>query len=403
MKIRTLVTIILVFVNATNILALTDKLSEKAQVSLITYGPGKDLYSVFGHTAIRINDPANEIDLTFNYGTFDFDTPNFYLKFIRGNLNYFLTIADFKRSVLFYISANRSVNELILNYTPQQKQILYSSLIENYKPENRSYKYDFFFDNCATRIRDMLINASGKNYEFKEDSTFNSLSYRDLLKPYIEHSPWLDLGINLALGLPSDNKAKVWGSMYLPDYLKQGFEKAIIRLNEKSIPYISNEKMHYNQREIIKKNNYSVLKILTPTVVFSLLLILSVILTFFEFRKRLNFIWFDKILFGLVGALGLLITILWLATEHDVMNNNLNIFWAMPLHIIIAWPFAKDKLRKFHFYYFLIYCIILLVLLLTWKVFPQPMHNYLLPLIMALFVRSFNKIYQERKQFTRLF
>ena len=131
------------------------QLSPSAQVSIITCAPGDELYSIFGHSAIRVNDSINQIDLVFNYGTFDFDTPNFYLKFMRGKLNYMLSMAPYDRFLFEYVYYKRSVWEQVLDLSEVEKNNLFQALIINAEPEHRNYHYHFFFDNCATRIRDM--------------------------------------------------------------------------------------------------------------------------------------------------------------------------------------------------------------------------------------------------------
>ena len=125
MKIRHLIYTVALFLFSSFSFSQSKQLSEQAQVSLITYGTGEEVYSVFGHSAIRIYDPENDIDWTYNYGTFDFSTPHFYSKFVRGNLNYFLTISDFKRAINFYKRENRFVDEMVLNFTSVQKQKLF--------------------------------------------------------------------------------------------------------------------------------------------------------------------------------------------------------------------------------------------------------------------------------------
>lgn len=391
MKTKYLIYAIVFFLFSSFSFSQSKQLSNQAQVSLITYGTGEEVYSVFGHSAIRVYDPENDIDWTYNYGTFDFGTSNFYIKFVRGNLNYFLTISDFNRAKYFYIKENRFIDEMVLNFKSEQKQKLFDDLTENYKPENRSYQYDFFFDNCATRIRDMIINASCVKYEFEKDEKFDNLSFRNLLEAYIQHSPWLDFGINLALGLPSDEKAKVWGSMYIPDYLKAGFKNAKILINNEFVQYIANEKLHFKEKEIEEKRSHTLFRVLTPMVIFTIFLMLAIIVSFLENRITFKSLWFDKILFGFTGILGFVILLLWVGTEHDVMNNNLNILWAMPLNIFIFWSYKKVSYDKIIACYLLIYSLLLVAILMFWKIIPQELHISLIPLIIALLIRSLLK------------
>jgi len=369
-------------------LSANNKLSKNCKVSLITYSPGSEVYAIFGHSAIRIFDPALNIDYTFSYGTFDFDTPHFYLKFIYGNLDYFLTVSNFRRTIQYYISENQSINEMVFNFTLTEKQNLYNYLLENYKPENRYYKYDFFFDNCATRIRDMFILSSDDTIFFDEESYLNNKSYRELLKPFIKNNPWLDLGINLALGLPADKNAEVWGSMYLPLYLKESFEKSVFHRNDSIIPVLQDERVLFKANSEIQNEKNILNKIVTPIIILSLILIITLFITFYEYLKQRRLIWFDQVLFGITGVLGLVIFLLWVATTHKVMNNNLNVLWALPTHFFIVWILKKEKFKKLISFYFSINILILIVLLLSWKIFPQEFNNELILLIIALLIRS---------------
>jgi hypothetical protein len=363
-------------------------LSENAVISLITIAPGEETYSIFGHSAIRVFDPVNKIDYTFNYGTFDFSTPYFYLKFVRGNLEYFMDLSTFRNSVRMYMRENRSVNEMYLNLTLSQKQQLFNDLIENYKPENRYYKYDFFFDNCATRIRDIIVHSMEEEYYFEDKSDFAGTSYRELLFPYIKHSAWLDLGINLALGLPADEKAEVWGSMYLPDHLKSAFEFAKYKVDKANIPFYKADKNVFIANKNNAKVGFSLHKLFTPFLVFLYILLLVILYTLLEIFKKKHYYWVDKILFGVVGLFGLVILLLWTATEHRVMNDNLNILWALPTHLFFVWFLGKATKEHFLFIYFLINAAILILVLVFWNIIPQSLHFALIPLIIALIIRS---------------
>lgn len=364
------------------------KLSDEAVISLITIAPGEETYSIFGHSAIRVFDPVNKIDYTFNYGTFDFTTPYFYLKFIRGNLEYFMDLSTFHRSVRMYMRENRSVNEMYLKLTLSQKQQLFNDLIENYKPENRYYKYDFFFDNCATRIRNIILQSMQEDYYFEDKWEFAKTSYRELLYPYIEHSAWLDLGINLALGLPADKKAEVWGSMYLPDHLKSAFEYASYTADKANISFKDAEKNIFIASKKKSEKGFHLSKLLTPFNVFLFVLLLVILYTLLETFKKKYYYWIDKILFGVVGLFGLIILLLWTATEHQVMNNNLNILWALPTHLVFMWFLGRETKEQFLFIYFLINAAILMMVLIFWNLIPQAFHYALIPLIIALIIRS---------------
>ena len=132
------------------------ELTEESIVTLVTCGPGEELYEAFGHTAIRVHDSNIGLDVVYNYGTFDFDQPNFYWNFVQGRSLYMLAANRYSNFIRAYQYYNRSVREQYLNMTLPQKQALLDKLLWNAKVENRNYLYDYFFDNCSTRPRDVL-------------------------------------------------------------------------------------------------------------------------------------------------------------------------------------------------------------------------------------------------------
>ncbi|MCQ2346694.1 MAG: DUF4105 domain-containing protein [Paludibacteraceae bacterium] len=193
-------------------------LSDKARVSLLTCQPGQELYSRYGHTAFRISDPANDLDVIFNYGVFSFDTDNFYWKFVKGETYYELGIDNTDTFLWAYAFNRRAIYEQILNLTTEQKQRLFDALRVNYLPENRAYLYNFVFDNCATRAFNMLQNALGE--ELQSDYVGRvGQPYRQVLSHYTGKYSWEDFGINLLFGrranLPMENDDR----LFLPEEL----------------------------------------------------------------------------------------------------------------------------------------------------------------------------------------
>ena len=192
---------------------------ETTTISLITGSPGADLYNTFGHSAIRIKDPVRGIDFVYNYGTFDFSAPNFYLNFTRGKLDYMLSTEPTENLRYGFLSENRSMAEQVLNLSEEQKRLLIGRLQDNYKPESRYYKYDFFFDNCATRVRDIINIGLDSTIVFNYSSVDSTLRFRDLIHPYIVNLPWTHLGISIGLGSPTDRISTPYEQMFLPEIM----------------------------------------------------------------------------------------------------------------------------------------------------------------------------------------
>ena len=183
-------------------------LSKSAEISILTVGPGAELYDKFGHSAFRIQDPETGQDVVFNYGVYDFETPNFYTKFAQGKLLYQLGVSYYEPFFESYVAQNRWIKQQTLNLTLSEKQAVSDFLWNNAKPENKKYKYDFFFDNCATKIRDVLWEVLGNKLEFKENHIQEKFTFRQLIQQNLKANTWGSLGIDIALGAVIDRKAK---------------------------------------------------------------------------------------------------------------------------------------------------------------------------------------------------
>jgi hypothetical protein len=360
-------------------------LTEDSRISMLTCSPGEDLYSVFGHSAIRVTDPNHRLDMVFNYGTFDFSTPNFYLKFVKGRLDYILSTSDFFSFLYEYQADQRWVIEQVLDIPLDEKQFLFDSLRMNYLPENRAYRYDFFFDNCATRIRDIFYESID-SLVYKEVSiTANDKSFRQLLTPYISHIPWIRLGINLALGSLADRQATEWETMFLPDHMLDHFRYA--RLSTQESPLLA-----YPEVVILegKDTPSRKIKLHDPLIVFWILFVLGLVVTYFDMKRNQTNKWFDSVIFGFAGLLGLLLTFLWFGTEHTVMGNNYNLIWAMPLHLAAVYLMFTGKSSSLVRKYFFAISVLLGLTVVGWRVLPQELPLPLLPLILLMILRSFN-------------
>jgi len=194
--------------------------SSHIRISLLTCTPGDELYSTFGHSALRVVDSSSVTDIVYNYGTFNFGDKDFYLKFIRGKLLYYVSIENFQDFKNDYQQDNRGITEQVLNFSAEEKIKIEEALIENLKEENKYYKYDFFFNNCTTRLRDIIENNKHPhpvfNYVMPVGSTFRNAIYQYLDKG---EEPWSKLGIDLLLGAKTDAVMTARQSQFLPDNL----------------------------------------------------------------------------------------------------------------------------------------------------------------------------------------
>lgn len=352
----------------------------RMQISLLTADPGEALYSTFGHSALRVKDSVNHTDIVYNYGTFNFDEPGFYTKFVRGKLNYYLSRNYFESFVEEYRQENRKLTEQVLNLSCSEKQKIQFLLDNNLLPQNLYYKYDFLFDNCTTRLRDLVEDAADSSVQFPT-TLKTKVTFRNLIHEYLDYNDkqWSKLGIDILLGSKTDAVMKPKEVMFLPDYLLKSFDSSYIDsrslVKEKEVVFQST----YNGD---KKDNLS-----HPVFIF---LVAFVIIAFLSFTKNsiLRKILFslDGMLFFITGLLGILLLFMWFGTDHVMCENNYNLLWAWPVNVIAA--FYTHSLRKGAKVYFLIYGLFNLVLLGLWFTVPQQLNISLMPLIGIMVFRS---------------
>lgn len=303
-------------------------LSDSAAAYVLTCGPGNDFYTTFGHSAIRICDPARGIDLVYNYGTFDFDTPHFYWKFMRGQLDYQLGRTSFGHFMAEYASEGRFVTQQRLHFDARQTANLYLLLEQNYLPEYRYYRYDFFRDNCATRVRDMVAMAIGKgDTVLGSDWQAEPRSYRRLVSDNLRGTlEWWRLGIDMLFGLPADHRATDMERMFLPLEMRDIYAATLWRGD------CGNANIAAPSEQLLPETRQPLAASFPPVVAFALLLVLVAVMTWKGWRRP----WMDRVLFVLAGLVGLFLVFMWVGTDHYCTQWNLNILWANPLLILVA-------------------------------------------------------------------
>jgi len=375
--------IIAVFFIISGTFVAAREISDASQISLLTGSSGPELYSTFGHSAIRIKDSVQNLDIVYNYGTFDFNVPNFYLKFIRGQLAYKLSIQRFESFVNGLKSENRSMIEQVLNLTIEQKKKLFYLLEENYKPENKYYKYDFFYDNCATRIRDIVKIAYGDDFSYHYSSEWEvgETTFRNLIDLYLGTLPWPDFGIDIALGLPTDAVARPTDYMFIPDNLSIGFDLATIAHDGEIVSFILSKKTILNRMDIEPKIFF-----ITPGRLMWTLFVISLVLSFQSLKNGMNIWWYDVVYFSLIGIVGWIVFMLWFFTNHIATKDNLNLLWAVPFHfpVFLFWSKIPLHIRNL---YVLIFGAIDILILVLWLIFPQNYHFAFIPLILIMLLR----------------
>lgn len=382
----------------------TNKDSCSLEISLLTCSPGTELYSLFGHTAIRIRDARRGMDIVYNYGTFDDSDPLFYFYFTRGIMLYSLSASTFKDFMVEYEYEHRNVLSQILNLSCEEKNRLYDSLRKNTMDENRFYQYYFLSDNCTTRAARIIESNTTDSLIYKDIFPVNSsvvppssassiggpgMSYRDMIHTYLEreHQDWPEFGIDMLLGRNVDIKpTNIESIHFLPDYLYEGMDSA----HDGSKAIVSERHTILQSPEIKMSAGW-----FTPMLFFTLLLILSVWLYFLKNKPGAvkGLLIFDFLLFTFLGLIGILMTYMWLGRIDDVCRDNMNILWALPTHIIAV--FFIRKKAAWVKYYFLITAILAALLFISFPLGLQRMNTAVLPILVIIIFRSFN-LYKNR-------
>jgi len=350
------------------------QLSPEATISVLTCNPGKEVYSMYGHTAIRVTDQAQGIDVVFNYGVFSFETPNFLYRFAKGQTDYLMVGQKYSSFIPEYMEDKRSVYEQVLNLSPEGRNQLFLALIENAKPENRMYRYNFFMDNCATRVRDIIERNSGSSIQFTDNHPEES--YRELIKNYHQSFHWFDLGIDLLVGRKADEPVSAYGQMFLPEYLMDQFSKAVISVNGKTQPLLQETKilLEYPNSKLNKDLHW-------PAILSAIFFLLISGITIRSYLQKRKSDWLDYWLFGLSGFAGLIIGWFTLFSEHPAMSPNYNLLWAFPPNLVFAGLWAVKKWRPQLRYYFWLVGGVMLLSLLAGQSFNPAVYFLMLTLL----------------------
>jgi hypothetical protein len=324
-------------------------------------------------------DSSSATDYAYNYGTFDAFEDNFYLNFVKGRLRYYVSAEDFNDFAAYYKETNRSITEQVLNLTASEKITVQRFLNNNIKIENRYYRYDFCFDNCTTRVRDIIKKNHDSAFTIKPvmpaGTTFRRAIYFCLNR---NDQQWSKLGIDILLGRPCDAVMTSEQMEFLPENLQKSLDSA-------DHPFVLNENNPYTAIKRSYHNSY-----FSPLVVFSILLLVIILLDFSKNKFAQSFLQgFDGLLFFLTGAIGILLIFMWFGTDHSMTKDNYNLLWAWPTHAVAAF-FINSK-KKWIKKYLLITAAGLLIVLVSWFFLPQQLNNSLILISLLLLFRAVRK------------
>lgn len=359
------------------------QLSPEAEISILTIGPGDNLNDSFGHNGFRVKDVSKNLDVVYNYGTYDFNTPNFYLKFARGKLLYKVDYNNFAPFYKYYVHQNRWINEQVLNLNQEDKQVLFNFLLNNVKPENRDYLYDFLFDNCATRIRDVLVEVLGNDLKYSDDFETKEYTFRQLIQKNVYWNSWGSFGMDIAIGAVVDQKASKWQYQFLPYYVMKSANSAKIEKNAISEKLVkSNTRIFEAKPKNLKSNFFT-----SPLFVMGILGLLIIFFTYKDFKNNSRSRYLDASIFIITGIIGIFLLLLWFGTDHSTTKSNYNVLWAFPLSLLFVRTIAKKSPPVWIGKYVFFLILMLVLVSIHWITGVQVFTYGLLPLFIALFIR----------------
>lgn len=372
------------------------QLSESAKISLMTQSPWTGAaYTLYGHTVINVQDDSTGVDACFNYGYFDTSQPNFMIHFVRGETDYVLGATSYQEFLTENKMRGLEVIEQELNFSPSQKQQLWEDLYINALPENRRYRYNFLYDNCATRPRDMIEKVLARPIIYTPTKTIQT--FRDLIHECVHEFSWMQFGIDLVLGSGADRYITDREKMFLPNYLMDAFEGAKVHQNHYvTTPLVkSSVKLLEADSEETERSEWNILK---PVSVAFALLFITLLVSFFQLRfhhhKTARI--YDTLLFSVAGLAGLIITFLVFFSEHPITDANWNLAWLHIGHLFVAVLFWVKYFKKVVYYYHFINFAVLSLFLLSWWFLPQQLPLASIPFAMSLLLRSGTNFFIER-------
>ena len=370
----------------------TDSCSNNITISLITYYPGSMEYELYGHAGIKVGLP-NGNGIFYNYGIFDFNSPNFLYRFLKGETDYM--VKGYSTEYMLHGYSRRKVVEQVLDFSPEQAQQAYAYLINNALPWNATYRYNYVLDNCSTRPRDIIEMATGGTLEYPvmQDTT----TFRKIMHRYNANYAWSQFGIDLALGTGLDKKLTYREQMFVPMILMEACAGATFMREGSRVPLVKKTLVlneGSEQGDILPATSWWA----TPLMVFIVLLILTILMTLRDLKRRSVTRWFDSALYGIMSIFGLLLFFFIFISTHEATSPNWNGVWLNPFYLlpaILIWiKSAKKLLFCYHFANF----AVLTAFMIGWHWIPQIGNAAFLPFMLCSLVRSANYLLIKRKQ-----
>ena len=374
--------------------------SDSVRVSLLTCAPGSEIYSLFGHTALRYENPTKGEDWVFNYGMFSFNTPNFVMRFVKGETDYQLGVIPFRYFEGEYAMRGSSVYQQELNLTSPEKENIIRLLEENYRPANRTYRYNYFYDNCTTRARDKV--EQGIEGKVVYPKGMKERSFRQIVREYTDGHEWSAFGIDLCLGSEADEPIDERKQMFSPFYMLEFARGAMIHRADTIVPFVKSEKLLLDfsskDEELFEKDEEIFLP--SPWACALIWWVLTFVVTTLGIKNgKVYWLW-DALLFGAQGIGGCVIALLFFFSVHPTVGSNWLLMILNPLPLFYM-PFMiyraiKGKKDAFH----VINAVVLTLFIVLMPFVQQKFNPTVLPLALNLLTCSVGHliIYSRQKK-----
>ena len=345
-----------VFAQESTIDSISADPMDSVEISLLTCQPHDEVYSLYGHTAIRFHDmrKGTAIDAAFNYGVFDFKKPFFALRFVFGLTDYELGAYPYNLFLGEYRHFGSMVTEQVLNLTSEEKARLREALGENLKPENSVYRYNYFYNNCTTKARDIIEQCISGKVEYAEREGYTP-TYREMVHEMTRNNPWAQFGNDVLLGIKADMKTNLRQQEFLPYNLMYDFDHAQIYENGQYRPLVKERRTAVPGGVQIRKNGFP----LSPLVCAIIVLAIGLAIFFIEWKKRCTFIVWEVLLMVTTGIFGIILTLM-LFSQHPTVSLNLQFILLNPLPWFFLWPVIRAK-KTSYWHITAVLCILFLI------------------------------------------
>lgn len=322
--------------------SVSPSVSSRFIISVLTFGPGDAIFERYGHNAIRVRDTVTGSDLAYNWGMFSFEDPGFLRRFLSGETRYWVAAFPSQPLIEVYQSQDRATEEQILALTPTQAEALALAVARNALPAHREYRYDYFRDNCSTRVRDALDDALGGILRPQFTALQTDLTYRSESRRLSAPDPFAQAGIELALGPKADTRMTAWETMFIPMRLRDHLRSVTVATAAGPVPLVAAETVHYVARRLAERTEPGglVLGPLGPVLAMWGLLLVP-LSPAMRRRSRVPAAILTGGWFTLTGLIGVLLLGMWLGSAHVFWYRNLTLLLASPVALVVAIPAAR--------------------------------------------------------------